>query len=72
MPSLVIKKLPEELHRSLKEQAARNHRSMTREAVAILSQGLDREAPAKLPKPYKGAFPLTNDFINTAKHEGRE
>lgn len=36
MATLVIKNLPESLHRKLKERAKRNHRSMTKEAIALL------------------------------------
>ena len=36
MPSLVIKDLPADLHRRLKAQAEANHRSMTKEAIALL------------------------------------
>ena len=46
MPGFVIKELPEELHRKLKEQAARHHRSMTKEVLAVLEQ-----APRPKPPP---------------------
>lgn len=72
MPSLVIKKLPEDIHVKLKEQAARHHRSMTREAIAILSEGVGRKAIREMPAPYRGNFPITEDFINAAKREGRK
>jgi plasmid stability protein len=41
MTVLVIKDLPEVLHSRLKARALRNHRSMTREAVAVLERGMD-------------------------------
>lgn len=72
MPALVIKNLPPELHRRLKEQAVRHHRSMTREAIALLEEALGRTDGVKeLPPPYRGAFPLTQAFIDDAKREGR-
>lgn len=40
MPSLVIKTLPAELHTRLKKSAEAHHRSMIREAVAILEASL--------------------------------
>lgn len=40
MPSLVIKSLPPELHKRLKKSAEEHHRSMIREAVAILEASL--------------------------------
>ncbi|MCP4432727.1 MAG: Arc family DNA-binding protein [Gammaproteobacteria bacterium] len=72
MPSLVIKNLPEDLHVKLKEQAARHHRSMTREAIAILSEGVGPMNTREMPAPYKGRVPITEELINMAKHEGRK
>jgi plasmid stability protein len=71
MPALVIKDLPVELHRRLKDDAVHHHRSMTQQAIFILEQGLQRVSPIPAFKAYKGSFPLTNDFINSAKREGR-
>lgn len=71
MPALVIKDLPAELHRRLKEEASQHHRSMTQEAIFILEQGLHRVRPIPAFKTYRGAFPLTNEFVNNAKREGR-
>ena len=71
MPALVIKDLPAELHRRLKNDAAQQHRSMTQQAIMILEQGLQRVRPIREFAPYRGTFPLTNGFINKAKREGR-
>lgn len=73
MTSLVIKHLPEELHSKLKAQAKRHHRSMTKEAIALLEQGLGigTNMARELPAPYKGKFPLTDEFIDQAKRQGR-
>lgn len=71
MPALVIKELPSELHRRLKEEAAQHHRSMTQEAIVILEQALHRVRPVPAFKPFRGAFALTNEFINGAKRDGR-
>lgn len=71
MPALVIKDLPAEIHRRLKDDAAQHHRSMTQQAIVILEQALHRVRTIPAFKAYKGKFPLTNDFINTAKREGR-
>ncbi len=72
MPSLVIKNLPEDIHVKLKEQAARHHRSMTREAIAILSEAVGNMSAREMPAPYKGRIPITEVFIDSAKREGRE
>lgn len=71
MPALVIKDLPAVLHRRLKEDAVQHHRSMTQQAIVILDQALHRVHPIGEFRPYRGAFPLTNGFINKAKKEGR-
>ena len=71
MPALVIKNLPVELHRRLKEDAVNHHRSMTQQAIVILEHGLQRVRAIPPFNAYKGAFPLTNEFINAAKREGR-
>lgn len=71
MPALVIKDLPVELHRRLKEDALQCHRSMTQQAIVILEHGLQRVRAVPPFKAFKGAFPLTNEFINAAKRQGR-
>jgi hypothetical protein len=72
MAALVIRNLPEALHHQLKVQAARHHRSMTREAIALLEQALSQSRDVReIPPPYKGKIVLTTDFIDNAKREGR-
>lgn len=44
MATLVIKNLPDALHRKLKERAKRNHRSLTKEAVALIEAVVDDNA----------------------------
>jgi plasmid stability protein len=44
MSALVIKNLPEGLHSRLKARAKRNHRSLTREAIAVLEAGVNETA----------------------------
>jgi hypothetical protein len=77
MPALVIKNFPPKLHRKLKEISARHRRSMTQEALMMLEDALIREEAAnkgyrELPPPVKGPFPLTEEFLDWAKREGRE
>ncbi|MBN1268859.1 MAG: hypothetical protein JXB04_04670 [Kiritimatiellae bacterium] len=71
MTALVIKSLPVKIHRRLKEEASRHRRSMTQEAIAILEQGLFGARPIAAVKPFRGRFPLTSEFIDAAKREGR-
>ncbi|OGA38291.1 MAG: hypothetical protein A3G24_15850 [Betaproteobacteria bacterium RIFCSPLOWO2_12_FULL_62_13] len=73
MPGLVIKDLPAKLHRKLKAQAARHHRSMTKEVLALLERALSEETrPQEVPPPFRGRFALTDEFIDRARREGRE
>ena len=73
MPGLVIKDLPVKLHRKLKEQAARHHRSMTKEVLFVLERALSEETPPQaVPPPFKGRFALTDKFLAQARREGRE
>ena len=73
MPGFVIKDLPAKLHRKLKQRAARHHRSMTKEVLALLDRVLSEEDhPNEIPPPFKGRFALTDEFIDRARREGRE
>jgi plasmid stability protein len=71
MTSLVIKKLPPDIHQQLKSEAARHHRSMTQEAIVILHQALRRVKPMPPVRAYIGTMPLTDKLIEQARREGR-
>ena len=72
MAGLVIKDLPVKLHRKLKQQAAKNHRSMTKELLVLLERALyERTPPVAAPQPFKGRIALTDKFIARARREGR-
>jgi len=61
MPGLLLKNFPPELHRRLKQEATRHHRSMTRQALALLEQALAapaRDAADLLPDPLKPLRPV--------------
>jgi plasmid stability protein len=70
MASLLIKNVPPELHARLQETARRNHRSMTKQVIAILEVALGQE-PTELPPLLKGAFPLDQDWLDRAIADGR-
>jgi len=75
MSGLLIKDFPPELHRKLKEEAARHHRSMTRQALALLEQALStpaKNAAELLPKPIKPAKPVTMSNVVATIREGRD
>ena len=72
MAGLIIRDIPEELHNKLKQQAAQHHRSMNKEAIALLEHALTVDNVAReIPPPYHGKRKLTGAFINKAKREGR-
>ena len=74
MATLVIKDLPDELHRRLKEEALKAHRSMTKEAIYLMEAALQEKAePSRLqelPHPYQGQKPLTDKMIQKWKRQG--
>lgn len=73
MPGLLIKNVPPDLHRKLKESATLHHRSLTKEALALLEDALGPSPHAPcLPPPIRLKAPITKKFIDSAKREGRE
>lgn len=76
MSTLVVKNLPDELHERLRERAQRNHRSVTKEAIMLLEQGIlapTARRPIKLPPPIKlKGGPVTTEWIEAAIAEGRD
>lgn len=73
MPDILLKGVPDSLHRRLKQVAARNRRSMNRQAVVLIEEALKQvDGSVDLPRPLRGRFPLTPKFVDRAKREGRE
>lgn len=75
MPGLLIKDFPPELHRRLKQEAARSHRSMTRQALALLEQALAapaRDAADLLPDPLKPVKPVTPGDVVAVIRKSRD
>jgi len=74
MSTLVIKNLPEDLHARLKEQAERNRRSVTMEAVTLLERGLapTRRAPRLGPPLKLAGGPLEPGELASWIAQGRE
>jgi plasmid stability protein len=74
MASLLIRDFPPELHLKLRQSAEKNRRSLTKEAIALLEMELQAGSPARpeLPPPIDLGFPLTDEFLDRAKREGRE
>ena len=75
MSTLVVKNLPEQLHTQLKLRAQRNHRSLTKEAIALIEQALSASRqPLKLSPPLRlsGGYRPTIEDIEAAIAEGRD
>lgn len=72
MPAILIKDVSPHLHAWLKEEAVRNRRSMTQQAVVMLEASMNRPQPIHFPSSIilKGKM-LTLREIDQAKKEGR-
>ena len=71
MAAILIKDIPADLHERLREAAVRDHRSLSKEVIALLEAALAERVP-DLPPPIELAFPLTPDWLDRAVSEGRE
>ncbi len=75
MSTLVVRNLPESLHEQLRERARVNHRSLTKEVVVLIEQGLQAtptRAAIKLPPPIKlRNGPVTTAWVEQAISQGR-
>ena len=76
MAALLIKNLPPELHESLRQRAARNHRSMNKEVLTILEHALGEAVPPVPPLGPQKTFtlrkPLSADFVTRIIREARD
>ena len=72
MTALVIKNLPDDVLARLKDRAKANHRSLTKEAIVLLTYGVAQESPMPhvreaLAQPYVlPGNPMTADKIEDA------
>jgi plasmid stability protein len=79
MPTVTIKNIPERVYRELKRQAARHHRSLNQEVIALLEAGsasvpLDPDAfltHVRRIRPIPRKDTLTDRKLNRLKREGR-
>jgi hypothetical protein len=65
MVSLLIKRVPDNLHRRLRKAAKIHQHSMNQEALMVLAGAMDVLDP--LPKVVRIKEPFTNAFIRNAK-----
>lgn len=73
---MLIKEVPDNLHRRLKERAAANRRSLSREVLVMLETAMAEPAgPPTLEEIDRlrvtGARPLTQDLLDRARAAGR-
>lgn len=71
MPSLLIKDIPEGVHQWLKQEAERNRRSMTRQAIVFFEERMRSFRPVRFGPPVRTRTLLTAEFFDRAKKEGR-
>ncbi len=71
MSTLLLKNVPEEVKKRLKEQAELNHRSVNKEAIARLEQSLARPGIGPLPPPVRTRTRLTAEWVTRATKWGR-
>ena len=73
MTALLIKNVPPPLHERLKEEAQKHHRSMTKEALFILEQGLGPETGRSLrdTKAVPCRIRVDDRWIKQARNRGR-
>jgi len=71
MASILLKNIPEDLHRRLREQAVRHHRSLNKEVIAVLEESVSVPAPQTLPPPVRPKRRLTQLLLDRARREGR-
>lgn len=72
MSEVVIRDLPTALHQRLKREAERHHRSMNREAIAILEKELGQPAPLDIHRPVVPSKPLSAAWIRETTREMRD
>ena len=75
MATLVVRNLPEPLQAGLKARAEANHRSVTKEVIALIEQALKAQPQPRfeLPPPIKlKDGPATIEWIEAAINHGRD
>lgn len=71
MPALLIKDLPADVHAWLKEEAGRNRRSMTQQAIVLFEERMKRFRPVHFGPPFVTRTPPSLAFLQRARKEGR-
>ncbi len=66
MAGLLLRDLPDILHRKLKARAIQNRRSMAKEVIIILEKALtedEEEDTQMLPTPFTGNFAINDEWL---------
>jgi plasmid stability protein len=79
MPALTVKNIPDDLYSQLKQAAQAHRRSLNSEILYCVEKSLgthkidisEHLAAARALREKTAAHPLSDDEIDTAKHEGR-
>ncbi len=74
MPGLLIRDMPVEVHRRLKELARANRRSTTKQALILLEEALGgarRRVSLENVRPVRANVPITDWLIEEAIRRGR-
>ena len=71
MPALLIRDIPADVYRWLEREAALNRRSMAQQAIVLLQERMLGFKPVHFGTPVKTRTPLTAEFIDKARKEGR-
>jgi plasmid stability protein len=80
MATLTLKNVPEDLVERLKQEAAQNRRSLNQETLARLERTLGPRHPTaeealailrRVHEQFAGIEPLTDEFLDLVKNDGR-
>ena len=72
MSDILIRNVPEKMKQKLKTRAEKHHRSVSKEIYTILEESIiETYQVREKPKPYKGKFKVTDEFISNAKNADR-
>ncbi len=69
MASVLIKNLPDDLHRALKQRAERHHRSLNKEIIALIESALTGQAGKEPPQPAGLRRPLAQEVLDEARQK---
>jgi plasmid stability protein len=72
MATIVIKNLPESLHLQLKERARRHHRSLNKEAIALIEQAVSQSPAPQSPTDALAAVFAAGDALQRSGMDAAE